>query len=286
MNPRDFLLALCVVVIWGFNFVAIKLAVTEIPPLTLSFLRFTLTALILLPFFRIDITQFKSVFFVGIVLGIGHFGFLMVGLSGADAATTALLIQLGVPFNSILAAIFFKDKLGWKRSLGMGLAFGGAALLVGEPQGGTPFAIFILFISAFCWAWANVLIKKINHIPPLAIIGWMGLFASPFIAMLSFILEDNQLVAVQSASLQAWAMLGYTICFSSLLAYHIWYSLIGRLDVNQVVPFTMLAPVIGVAAGVTLLGEAFTIYKIIGGLLTLCGVGIIQLRQGKKTLKP
>ena len=48
---------------------------------------------------------------------------------------------------------------------------------------------------------------------------------------------------------------------------------------NQVVPFSLLAPVIGVAAGVLILGEAFTPYKALGGALTIAGVAVIQFRQ-------
>lgn len=283
MNPRDLTQALLVVVIWGFNFVAIKLSVTEVPPLLLSTIRFAVTALILLPFFRLNKTQFKQVFYVGLVMGVGHFGMLMVGLSGADAATSALMIQLGVPFSSILAALFLKDRLGWKRSLAMGLAFAGAALLAGEPQGASVLVLAVLLLSAFCWAWGNILIKRIEDVPPLAIMGWMGLFACPFIGALSYLLEDNHLLAIEQASLQVWLMLAYTVCASSFLAYHIWYSLIKRLDLNQVVPFTLLVPVIGVAAGVVLLGEELTHYKVIGGLMTLLGVGVIQYRQAKKS---
>lgn len=286
MNPRDLLQALCVILIWGFNFVAIKTAVTDIPPLTLSALRFAITAVILIPFFKLNFQQIKQVFYVGLVLGVGHFGMLMVGLRGADAATAALLIQLGVPFSSILAAIFFADKLGWRRALAMAVAFGGAGLLLGEPQGGSLMSMSILVFSAFCWAWANILIKKIKDIPPLAIIGWMGLMATPFIAALSYFLESGQVEAVLSSSLRPWLMLSYTIIASSVVAYHLWYNLLARLDVNQIVPFTLLLPVVGVSAGVLILGEELTVFKVMGGLLTMSGVAIIQLRQAKKNTEP
>ncbi|MDV7338735.1 EamA family transporter [Terasakiella sp. A23] len=282
MNPRDFLQALCVVVIWGFNFAAIKLTVTEIPPLTLTVIRFGVTALILLPFFRLSLSQIKQVIPVALVLGVGHFGLFFVGLRGADAATVALLLQLGVPFSSILAAIFFADKLGFKRSVGMALAFGGAGFLAGEPQGGTIIAIISVIVCAFCWAWANILIKRLKDIPPLAIMGWMGLLAIPFIAAMSYAWETDQIQAIENASLRAWVLLGYTILGSSVFAYHLWYSLIDRLDVNQIVPFTLLAPMIGVGAGVLLLGEPFTIYKILGALMTISGVGIILFRETLK----
>lgn len=286
MNLRDTLQALCVVVIWGFNFAAIKVTVGEIPPLTLTAIRFAVTAIILLPFFRLRLDQLRQVVPVALVLGVGHFGLFFVGFRGADAATVALLLQLGVPFSCILAAIFFKDKLGPKRLFGLALAFVGAAFLAGEPQGGTLLSVVSVIACAFCWAWANILIKKLDGIPPLAIMGWMSLFAIPVLLLMSLMWEDGQVQAVREASYVAWLLLSYTIIGSSIFAYHLWYRLIDRLDVSQVVPFTLLAPVIGVGAGVVLLGESFTIYKLLGGAMTITGVAIIQFRQIRKRRKP
>ncbi len=282
MNLRDTLQALCVVIIWGFNFAAIKVTVGEIPPLTLTIIRFGITAILLLPFFRLSFVQLKQVVPVALVLGVGHFGLFFVGFRGADAATVALLLQLGVPFSCILAAIFFKDKLGPKRIAGLTLAFVGAAFLAGEPQGGTVLSVVSVIACAFCWAWANILIKKLKGIAPLAIMGWMSLLAIPVLGVMSWFWEENQIQAIQEASILAWMLLSYTIIGSSIFAYHLWYRLIDRLDVNQVVPFTLIAPVIGVGAGVVLLGESFTIYKLLGGLMTITGVAIIQFRQMRR----
>jgi len=285
MNLRDTLQALCVVIIWGFNFAAIKVTVGEIPPLTLTIIRFAITAVLLLPFFRLSFVQLKQVVPVALVLGVGHFGLFFVGFRGADAATVALLLQLGVPFSCILAAIFFKDKLGPKRIAGLTLAFAGASFLAGEPQGGTVLSVVSVIACAFCWAWANILIKKLKGIPPLAIMGWMSLLAIPVLGGMSWFWEENQIQAVQEASIVAWLLLSYTVIGSSIFAYHLWYRLIDRLDVNQVVPFTLIAPVIGVGAGVVLLGESFTIYKLLGGLMTITGVAIIQFRQMRRHKK-
>jgi len=276
MRPTDLLQAIAVVVIWGFNFVVIKSAVSEIPPLALTALRFSVVALLVAPLFRPSREQLPFILGLALILGLGHFGLLFVGLRGSDAATTALMIQLGIPFSSILAAIVFSERLGWKQAAGMALAFVGAALLAGEPQGGTPLAMLALLISAFCWAGSNILIKRASAIHPLTIIGWMSLLAAPILAASSALLESGQVVAIQAASWRAWAALGYIVLGSSITAYYLWYRLITRLNVNQVVPFSLLAPVIGVAAGILILGEQFTLYKAVGGTLTISGVAIIQ----------
>jgi len=279
MRPIDLLQILAVVLIWGFNFVAIKTAVTEIPPLALTVIRFLIVGLLLTPFFRPEKSQLKPLLLLSVIMGVGHFGLLFVGLRGADAATAALLIQLGVPFSSILAAFFFADRLGWVRAAAMGMAFVGAGLLAGEPGGGTPAAIAALLLSALCWAGSNILIKRIPQVHPMTIIGWLSLLAVPPLTMMSLLFETDQLLAVRTADWKAWVALAYIVLASSIIAYYLWYRLIVRLQMNQVVPFSLLAPVIGVAAGVLILGEAFTPYKALGGALTIAGVAVIQFRQ-------
>lgn len=283
MNIKDLSQALLVVLIWGFNFISIKITVAAIDPMAATFLRFALTAILLIPFFKVTRAQLKKIIPLALVLGVGHFGFLFFGLSGVDAATGALLIQLGVPFSSILAIFLFHDKLGWIRSFSLACAFIGAGFLAGEPQGGSVFAIVAMVIAAFCWAWANILFKKAKDIAPLAVMGWVGFIASPVLGLMSLVFEDGQVEAILNAPTIAWMCFLYTVIASSIISYHLWYGLIGRLDVNQVVPFTLLAPLIGVMAGITLLDEELTLYKIIGGLLTLGGVAIIQFRElGKR----
>lgn len=279
MRPTDLLQALTVILIWGLNFVVIKTAVNEIPPMLLTTLRFALVALLVAPFFHPRRDEIRGVLWLSLVMGVGHFGLLFIGLQGADAATSALMIQLGIPFSVILSTLLFSDRLGPVRLFGMGMAFAGAALLAGEPEGGTALALGALLISAFCWAWSNVLIKHYRHIRPMVIIGWMSLFSTPLVALASLSLESGHLTLLAAASWKAWAALGYIAIGSSIIAYYLWYRLIGRLSINQVVPFSLLAPVIGVAAGVLLLNEAFTLYKALGGLLTLGGVAVIEWRQ-------
>ncbi|MCW8904392.1 DMT family transporter [Sedimenticola sp.] len=281
MKLSDLLQALAAVIIWGFNFVVIKVAVTEIPPLALTALRFAWVALLIAPFFRPTRAQFGSIAALALVLGFGHFGMLFIGLRGADAATTALMIQLGIPFSVILSTLLFADILGKVRIFGMAMAFSGAALLAGEPEGGTPLALLSLLVSAFCWAWANVLIKRRSDIHPLTIIGWMSLLAMPILIVASALFESGQLTAIQTASGNAWAALGYIVIGSSIIAYYLWYRLIARLSINQVVPFSLLAPLLGVAAGILILDEAFTLYKAIGGTMTIAGVALIEIRQAR-----
>lgn len=282
MTPRDLATAMLVVTLWGLNFVAVKVALTALPPFLLTGLRFAGVALCLAPFFRPHGSQIKGIVAVAAVLGCGHFGLLFLGLSGMDAATTAIVTQLGVPFSALLAWAVFGERLGVARSLGLVMAFAGVSLLAGEPSlpHWGPLAVAVL--SMMCWAVSNVQIKRLGDIPPLALNGWMALFAAPMLLALSLGLEHDHAGALIRAAgdWKVLASLGYTIIASSLIAYSLWYRLLARHPMNRVVPITMLGPVVGVASGVTLLGETLSWQKLAGGALIIAGVAAVQLIGG------
>jgi O-acetylserine/cysteine efflux transporter len=282
VKALDILAALTVVVLWGVNFVAIKIGVAYIPPMLLTALRFVVVAAILAPFFRPSRTQLPGILLVSFTMGVLHFGLLFLAIKGVDAATAAIATQLSVPFSAILAAVFYADRLGWRRGLGMALAFGGVALLAGEPQRPDPLSIALIAVAALAWAASNILIKRLGKVDALALNGWIALFAAPQLLAISFAVEQDQLASLLNAGWTGVGSVAYTAIASSVIAYSLWYRLLARHDINQVVPFTLLGPVVGVVAGILMLGEPLTWHKVAGGILTIGGVAIIQLRQMRR----
>jgi O-acetylserine/cysteine efflux transporter len=278
MNLRDTLLTTIVVVIWGVNFVVVKLGVQELPPLLLTGIRFACVAAVAAPFFRLPQGKLPLVIGLSALLGVGHFGLLFVGITGLDAATAAITIQLCVPFSAIVAALVYRERLGWAGALGMTLSLFGVALLAGEPTRPDLLSLALVAAAAMAWAWSNVLVKKIGPINGLALNGWMALFAAPQLILLSAIFEHGQVQAIRHAGWAGWGAVAFTAGAASLTAYTLWYRLIARHPVNRVVPFTLLGPVIGVAAGVMVLGEPLGWHKLVGGALTIAGVAIVQFR--------
>lgn len=286
MPPRDTLLAFLVIAIWGFNFVVIKVGVAEFPPFLLTALRFAVVAALVVPFFRLPRAEAKWVLLLSVTFGTLHFAMLFKGLQGVDGATGAILAQLGVPFSTLLAAIFLKDRLGPWRIGGLALAFSGAVVLAGEPQLPALGPFFLILEAAFAWAVSNMLIRKVKEMKPLAVTGWVSLFSVPQVALWSWLFEDGQWQAVQEASWLAWGALAYVALGASIVAYSLWYHLLGKHSVNTVVPLTLLAPVIGVVASVLVLGEVLTWQKAVGGALTVLGVGVILWRNSKRFPAP
>lgn len=279
LGPADTAAALLVVFLWGLNFVAGKLALAELPPFALTTIRFSVAGLLLAPLFRPRLDQIPRLAVLTATLGVGHFALLFVGLREADAGSAAVTIQLGVPFSVLLAWVWFGDRPDRRCVIGMALAFAGVALLAGAPGHAKLAPLAIIALSIFLWAVANILIKRIGDIPPLVINAWVSVLAAPMVLVLSLVFEHGQVAAITSAGWRAWAGVTFTTLGSSVIAYTMWYRLLAKHPVSLVVPFTLLGPVIGFAAGALVLGEAVTPFKVIGGLLTVAGVAAIELRR-------
>ncbi|WP_417810117.1 DMT family transporter [Thalassospira alkalitolerans] len=280
MPLKSVLMALSVAVIWGINMLTVKGAVAEIPPLMLTTIRFAAVAVLLLPFTKIPHGRFGKLAILSVVFGTGHFGVLFLALSMLDAGPVAIIVLLGVPFSSMLATYFFNDRLGWKRLTGMTLAFVGVTTMFWDPtMTDVQLPLLLVVFAAFMWAVANVMIKKLGNIDTFQLNGWMALMAAPQLLLLSMVLEPAALDRVFDASWAAWANISFTVVMSSIVAYGFWYHLLKTQDVNAVVPWSLLAPVISVTGSFLIFNEPISTLKIIGGITVLAGVTVIMLRK-------
>lgn len=280
MPLRDLALALAVVAIWALNIIVIKVGVAEIPPLMLITLRFALVAALLVPFYPVARHELPFLLLLSVTFGTLHFALLFIGMEQAEAGTGAILVQMGTPFATLLAVIVLKEALGIRRLAGLLLSFAGVVVLAGGPTLPAPLPTAILLIGALSWAISQLLIKRGPAIPPMALAGWVALFATPQVALGSWWLEQGQWQALASASWLAWSTVFYTAVMSSIVAYGIWYGLLRRHPVSSVVPMMLLVPVLAVILGVLLMGDPLGPYKLIGGSLVVSGIGLIVIQRG------
>jgi O-acetylserine/cysteine efflux transporter len=280
MKPTDIALAVAVMALWGLNFVFAKWAIAELPPIFAIACRFTLVALLLLPFAAVPRGELKRIALLALTLGCVHFSVFFTGISGLDAGLGAIIAQSQVPFATLLGALLYRDYPGWRRWLGMLLAFAGIWLAAGEPRaGGSTFYIALCFAGSFAWAVANFQIKALGRVNGFSLNAYMALFAVPMQFAASFAFESGHWQKMQAASLHAWFGVVFMAVVISVGTYWVWYRLIRRYEVNLVMPYTLLVPVFGVLSGVTISGDPFGWRTIAGCVLTVAGVGIITIRR-------
>jgi O-acetylserine/cysteine efflux transporter len=286
VKPLDFLSAIAVAVIWGMGVVFAKAAIDPFPPILLMALRFTLTALCMVWFVRIPWPLLGRIFLIALVSAAVQYSLTFTGLEGLDASTAVLVIQLEVPFGALLAWIVFKDRLGWRRAFGMAMAFVGVVFIAGEPRVLGNLAPLLLVVGgAFSWAIGQVMIKKLGATGGFTLIAWVAAFATPQLFVASWIFEDGQLEALRSAEPVVWIAVVYLGLVMTALGYGLWYRLLTRYDINQVMPFLLLLPVVTVAGGVLFLHERLTPTILLGGGIIMTGVTLILVNFPRRTAR-
>ncbi len=274
------LAALVTVTLWGANFIAVKIAVSEVPPLFVAAIRFTILAVLLSPFLRVRREDLRHLAVYAVFMGVCHFATMFVAIQFIDVSTIGIVLQLGTPFMVLLAWLMLGEKFGPWRMCGMGIAFAGIVILIGFPEDDIdPKWLMVLVFAAFMWAMGTVRAKQLHGISPFSLIAWMALLAAPMIYGLSYIFESAQVELLAKASTEFWLSVAYMIIASSVIGYGLWYTLLKQYDVAVIAPYNLLVPLVSVICGVTIMGDVLTLTKLIGGLMILGGVTLITLRQ-------
>jgi O-acetylserine/cysteine efflux transporter len=259
---------------WAFNAVAIKWGVEEAPPLLLTSLRFLVVAIVLVPFTRITWKQIPLIIKISVSFGLMHFSMFFVGMTYTDAGTAAMVVQLGTPFAMFGAVIFLKERISIVNISGLVLSLAGMVVLSGSPTLSSFKGIAILLVSAMGWAITNILIKGDKTLSTYAMTGWMSLFSLPLTSGMSLYLEKNQLTDIYNSSWHLWFSLIYSALICSVLSYSLWYWLLRKYEVNKIVPFTLLSPVIAVFLGIIINGDGLNEFKAMGSLMIIGGAFI------------
>src|SRR5690606_19830508 len=148
MHPRHVLLATLVAAMWGFNFVPIKVALDDFPPLLMGALRFTAAVPAVLLVRRPPVPA-RWLVLVGVPLGVGQCGLLFIGMRmGMPAGLASVILQVQAIFTALFAALLLRERLGVRQVAGMVVAFGGVALIgLAQSEGGGPAGAFLVCLA-------------------------------------------------------------------------------------------------------------------------------------------
>lgn len=281
MRPFDVGLAFLVILVWGVNFAVIRFGVAEVPPLLLGGLRFMLAAFPALLFLRPPPLPLRLYLAYGMSISVGQFAFLFSAIHlGMPSGLASLVLQSQSFFTMILAAFWLKER--WRGNQLAGLLLAAAGLvLIGSAHGvSMPLGGFLLtLLAASMWACGNIVTRTISRHGPinqLAFVVWASLVPPlPFLAF-SLLLEGPAAMAtaLSGFSLGSLAAVAYLAWAATLLGYGLWTRLLTRYPVNQVAPFSLLVPVVGLFTGWLVFGETLQSIHLMGGGLLMLGLAL------------
>jgi O-acetylserine/cysteine efflux transporter len=279
--PRDLLLILVVVTLWGFAFVPIKWVLAEIPPFMLAALRFLFAALPAVLFVARPAMPWRSVIAYGVAIGVLQYGLMFLGLHlGMPAGLSSLVMQLQVFFTIALTVAFAGDRLHRWNVVGALVAFGGIALLAAHKLGeggGAPLAGFAALIAgAFAWGVGNLIAKRSAGADMFALVVWSSVVPVPFLAVLSYAVEGGAAPfrALAATSASSWLWILYLSWGATLFGFSAWNKLLHRYPAPLVSPFALLIPVSGMASGALFLGERLALVQAAGVVMVFVGLAV------------
>lgn len=285
MRARDFLILMLVCLAWGYSNVLSRTVVGnwQVPPLFFAALRFAIVAVVTLPWLWPMPRPRRRVALIAFLMGAGNFALLFIGLRTATASAASIVIQIGVPFTTLLSIVLLGERVRVRRGIGIALTLAGVVLVVWRP-GGMQLSAGLWFVvaAAFAGSLGAVLMKQVDNVEPLRFQAWVGLVSAVPLTLASGLFEQGQW---QSALAIGWPFVAavlFAALVVSVMAHTAYYGLIQRYEANLLAPLTLMTPLSAIALGVLLNGERLDARMIAGAGLALLGVLVVALRARPK----
>ena len=271
-RPLD-ALAICVVVMlclsWGFNQVATKLAIHDIPPLLQGAIRSFVATLLVAGWCKlrgIPLLARDGTLAAGLLAGAlfgAEFILIYQGLVYTTATRATLFIYLA-PFLVVLGARIFlpADRFHLPQWLGLSLSFAGMLVAFGVP---TPaldprqmLGDVMMVGAALFWAATTLTIKAsaLNRVSAEKVMLYQLVVSAPMLALAAYVFGERIPHAPSALALGA---LAYQTFWVVSVTFVIWFALVARFSASRLSAFTFLTPLFGVAAGRLVLGEPLTV---------------------------
>ena len=287
---RHFLLALAVVVVWGTNFVVIRVALNHLPPLLFAALRFALALVPALFFLPRPNVPWRNLALYGLLIGVGQFGLLYVAIGGyISPGVASLVIQVQVFFTIGLSMHLSGERVRGFQWLALLLAGSGLAVIVLHTDGSTTVpGLLLILLAAMAWAGGNITAKQGGASNMLSYVVWSSAFAVPPLLLLSLLLEgwDTAVQGLRQADLLTWAAVAWQAWGNTLFGYAAWGWLLARHPAATITPMALLIPVFGMGSSAWLLAEPLPAWKLLAAALVMAGLAINLLWPRWRAMRP
>jgi drug/metabolite transporter (DMT)-like permease len=285
LTPGAVALMLMLCLSWGFNQIAVKLVLPDVPPMLQALSRSAGALPVLLiigwargvKFFERDGTLWAGVI-NGIIFGI-EFVLIYQGLLLTSASRAVVFLYTAPFFVALGSYIFLGERLRASQWAGLGLSFAGVALAIGVPQADVDAMVLLgdllIVAGGSLWAATTVIVKATPLIraPAEKGLGYQVAISIPILALAAWFRGETITHMPSALSL---SLLGYQAFWVVGLTFLLWFMLVKAYSASKLSAFTFITPLFGVAASYFILHDTLTLAFGAAALLVIAGLYLVN----------
>ena len=274
------------VISWGGSFVATKIALAELTPVTIIIMRMIMAVLLLFVIakatkrdFSIDRKKHTGILLLALI-AVFHLWIQVTGLKYTTASNTGWIIGITPVFMALLGYFFFREKLRIINMAGIVVAFFGLLLLISKGDFSKIDLIsnrgdVMVLASAFTWSIYSLVNKKITFsYPPLMTI--LYLFITMAVILIPFNLSRETLYSVVNLSWMGWFAVLFLGLICSGVSYVFWAQALKDMDSARVGSFLYFEPFVTIFTAWLILNEQITFVIVLSGVIITTGVILVN----------
>jgi drug/metabolite transporter (DMT)-like permease len=285
LTPGAVAVMLMLCLSWGFNQIAVKLALPDIPPMLQATIRSTGAVPVLLLIARLrGVTIFKrdgtlgAGLFAGVLFGI-EFVLIYRGLLFTSASRGVVFIYTAPFFVAFGSYLFLGERLRTSQWGGLALCFAGVALAIGVPQANVDANVLLgdLMIvgGAALWAATTLIVKTTPLLtaPAEKALGYQVAVSIPILALAAWFWGETLTRVPGSLAL---SLMAYQAIWVVGLTYLLWVALVKTYSASKLSAFTFITPLFGVVASYFIMHDTLTLAFGAAALLVIAGLYLVN----------
>jgi O-acetylserine/cysteine efflux transporter len=273
-----------VVVIWGVNNAAAKVATEALPPLFVGGARFLVVLACLFPFIRPPFPDWRLFLPTVLLVGPLHFAVVYWGFALAhNLSLFTVTLQLWIPLATLFSWVILGESMPLAALGGMGVAFAGVVWMMLDPVAARDVtAVTVGGGASVLWALGTVMVRRLRGVPVLKVQACVALLAAPTLLFGAFATEPGLAVQARAASPLVWASILFAGLVSSVGATGALFWLAQRREASRFTPYLLATPLVTALIGVAVMGDILTPRLVAGALVTLAGVAVVALAERRR----
>lgn len=285
LSPGAIALMLMLCLSWGFNQIAVKLVLADVPPMLQALSRSVGALPVLLiigtfrgvKFFERDGTLWAGIC-CGLIFGI-EFVLIYQGLLYTSASRAAVFLYTAPFFVALGSYIFLGERLRPLQWAGLALSFAGVAVAIGVPQANVDakvlFGDLLIVGGGALWASTTLIVKAtpLVRAPAEKGLGYQVAISIPILALAAFVSGERVTHMPSTLSL---SLLAYQAFWVVGLTFTLWLALVKAYSASKLSAFTFITPLFGVVASYFIMQDTLTIAFGVAALLVIAGLYLVN----------